>query len=106
MSLWPFSRRKPFHRFEDGGGGPSKHHLPAAPPFHIALHLPRAADQALDRAGGGQQLAEAIGHAERQDGERLLEAFPDTRGGAGIAVLESARQILQRAAAAATSVCR
>ena len=40
----------------------------------------------------------AVREAEREHGERLVEAFADARGSARIAVLETPGQVLQQAA--------
>ena len=43
-----------FDRFEDTGGNPAYYHLPTAPPLHVPLHMPSAADETLGRVGGRQ----------------------------------------------------
>jgi hypothetical protein len=60
--------------------------------------MPRAADQAVDRVGRREGLAQAIGQVEREHGERLVEAFTDARRGTRRAILESSYQILEQAA--------
>jgi hypothetical protein len=45
---------EPFHGFEDTGRDPAQHHLPAAPPLHIPLHVTRATEQALGGIRRGQ----------------------------------------------------
>ena len=57
--------------------------------------MARAADQAFDRVGRRERLAEAVGQAEGEDGEGFIEAFTDARRGTGIPALESSGQILQ-----------
>jgi len=71
--LVTFEAAKPFDGFEDGGGGPPKDHLTTTPPFDIPLHVTRATDQAFDRVGGRERLAQTIGQAERRDRERFLQ---------------------------------
>src|SRR5439155_23277694 len=90
----PLQSAKPLDGFEDCGGGPSQHHLAAPPPLDVPFHMSSAADQTLDRVGGGERLSEAIREAECDDGERLVESFADAGRGTRIAVLEAARQIL------------
>ena len=63
----------------------------------ISLHVPRAADQALDRIGRRERLTEAIGEAECEDGERLFESFADAGRGTRVTVLQAPSQILQQA---------
>jgi hypothetical protein len=93
--LVAFQSAETLHGFENGGSGPSQDHVSAAPPFDVPLHVPRAADQAFDRIGRRDRLPEAIGQAEREDGEGVVEAFTDARRGTWIPVLESTRQIVQ-----------
>ena len=93
--LVAFQSAEALDGFEDAGGGPSQHHLSATPPLDVPLHVPGAADQTLDRVGRRERLPEAIGEAEREDGEGLVESFTHARRGTRIPVLESSRQILQ-----------
>ena len=86
-----FQSAETLHGFEHGGGGPSQDHVAAAPSFDVPLHVPRAADQAFDRVGRRNRLPEAIGQAEREDGEGVVEAFTDARRGTRIPILEAAR---------------
>ena len=71
--------------------------IAATPAFHVTLHMTRPADQALDRVGRGERLAEAIGQPEGDHGEGLVESFADASRGTRVPILEPPRQILQQA---------
>ena len=99
--LVAFQSAKPFDGFEDGRSGPPQDHLTTAPPFDIPLHVTRATEQAFDRVGGRERLAQTVGQPERGHRERFLQSFSDARRGARVAILKSSREILQE-----TSGCR
>ena len=81
---------------EDSRGHPPEHHLPATPTFHVALHQPCAADEALGRSRRGERAAQARRARQREDGERFIEAVADALGGPGLLGLEPAREIEQQ----------
>jgi hypothetical protein len=95
MSLWPFNRRNPFTASRTAAAVHRSTIWPTAPPLDVPLHMARAADQTLDRVGRGERLTEAIGEAEREDGEGFVEAFTHAHRGTRIPVVESSCQILQ-----------
>jgi hypothetical protein len=64
----------------------------------VVTQCPRQLDSALDRIGGGERLAEAIGKAEGEDGERLVQSFAHAGRRARIAVFQAACEILEHAA--------
>ena len=49
---------EPLRRFEHPGGDPAQHHRPAAPAFHMALHVARAAEETLNGVRGGERSLE------------------------------------------------
>src|SRR6266849_3347894 len=55
-----------------------------------------ATDEALDRVGGTQRAPQRIGEAERQDGERFLQAFAEAVRGTRMTAFQAPGQILQQ----------
>jgi hypothetical protein len=98
--LVAFQSAKPFDGFEDGRSGPPQDHLTTAPPFDIPLHVTRATEQAFDRVGGRERLAQTVGQPERGHRERFLQLFWGLAadGEAGVrAVLQMLRDELEMA---------
>ena len=84
---------KAFDGFEDGGRGPSQHHLAPTPAFHIPLHVTRATQEAFDRIRGGERVTEPLGNPEAEHRERFVESFAHALGRAGMLGLQPPREI-------------
>src|SRR5438874_433029 len=96
MSLWPFNRRNPFTASRMAA---AVHRSTICPPRHrltFRFTWRVRLIKTLDGVGRRERLTEAIGEAEREDGERLLEPFAHTGRRTRITILEPARQILQQ----------
>jgi hypothetical protein len=53
-----------------------------------------ATDQTFDGVGRRDRVTEAIGQAQRENGEGFVEAFPDVCRGTWKPVLQASREIL------------
>lgn len=73
---------------ERRGGGPAQRHLAAAPALHVALNLADAGAQRVDRVARVEGLDQRRREREPRDGQRLLEALADARGGPGVGLLQ------------------
>ena len=60
------------------------------------LHVARATEQTLSGIGRGERSLQARGELQREDGQRFLEPFTHTAGGAGILVLQALGQIREQ----------
>ena len=86
----------PPRRFEHPGGHPAQHHRPAAPAFHMALHMARSAEETLDGVRGGERSLETLRQTQAEHGQRLVEPFPHARGRTRVVSVQAPRQVLQQ----------
>jgi hypothetical protein len=80
-----------------GGGDPAHEHRPVAPAAHVVREPADAAVEVLDRVRRAQRAVERAGHPEALERERLVEAFAQGRGRAGVRALEPGRELLEAA---------
>src|SRR5690606_39485958 len=79
----------------EGGANPAEDHRAAAPALHAAGDPADAVVDVLDGVGGRQRSFELVGEAELLDGEELVEALADGRGGARVFACEGAGERLE-----------
>ena len=89
----PVHPTEPLGGFEHPGGDPAKHHRPAAPPFHIPLHMARAAEETFNGVRGGQRSLEALRQTQVQHSQRVVEAFADARGCTRVVGVQAPSQV-------------
>src|SRR6516165_11337309 len=83
--------------FLQGGGDPAHEHRPVAPAAHVAREAADAAVEVLDRVRRAQRAVERAGHPEALERERLVEAFAQGRGRAGVRALEPGGKLFEAA---------
>src|SRR3954465_13478317 len=83
------------------GSGPAQRHVARLPVLDVARAAPDAFDHRLARVGARERLVEVAADREAGQGERLLQAFAQGGGGAGMAAVELGSedaQLLERPA--------
>jgi hypothetical protein len=79
------------------GRGPAQNHGAALPAFDPAPDLAHPAEQVLDQVGGRQHPLEIFGQPKAHNGQCFFQPLAQRGGGAGMLMLESAREIAEQA---------
>src|SRR6266571_6720954 len=90
--------------FEHAGGGPAQRHLARGPALDVALGAADDLDHRLARIRRLERALQVAADVEPGERERLLQAFAQRAGGAGVAAVELAGELTQLLARAGVLV--
>jgi hypothetical protein len=81
--------------FEHPGGGPPEAHVAGLSALDVSRRAANDLDHRLDRVGALQRALEPAADPEAGEGERLLQAFAQRSGSAGVGAVELDREQLE-----------
>jgi hypothetical protein len=83
--------------FVEPGGDPAHEHPAIAPAPDVTHEVADEAVEILDRVRAAQRAVERPGDTEPSQSQRLVEPFPQGRGGAGMGLVETGRELFEPA---------